>query len=307
MVKQIKKFEKVELNEANPLCSFAETDELKINASFYKLEFDKAFIKYGSISNFESNNISFPYHYFTMQISEKDVNWETTDNRGKKKEYITGKYSISYTPPFTQSSERTDDYFEFVSILIEPDEMLLKGKRNSNNNLKYKKMNNISDPHLEGIFRLLLSEVRSGNENGRIFINHLIALLSIHFIKNYTADNVDIIENISGLTKDNINKLESYIEKNLSENISIDILADELRINKFDLIKRFKNATNLTPYQFVLQKKLEHSKNMLYNPKHTISEIAHILNFTDQSHFTKSFKKMYAQTPDKFRKEFVIA
>jgi len=226
----MKVFKKEELNETNPICSFPVTDELKIEASFFKLDFDGMFIKYGTISNFDSNNISFPFHYFTMQISDKEVLWEVTDKDGAKSHHSTEKYSISYNPPHHPNSEKTDDYFEFVSILVEPEKLLSMAKKTENGNPSFEQMHNIADPHLEGIFRLLLSEVQSGNGNGKPFIDHLVSLLSIHFVENYTSKEKAIVENIGGLTKESIEKIESYVDDNLSENISIETLAKELGI-----------------------------------------------------------------------------
>lgn len=39
----------------------------------------------------------------------------------------------------------------------------------------------------------------------------------------------------------------------------------------------------------------------LNNFKYTLAEITYLLNFSDQSHFSNSFKEMYGVTPNKFR------
>jgi AraC family transcriptional activator of pobA len=45
------------------------------------------------------------------------------------------------------------------------------------------------------------------------------------------------------------------------------------------------------------------AKRLLINPDMAISEIADTLNFTDNSYFTKSFKRHVGQTPEEFRKQ----
>jgi len=66
----------------------------------------------------------------------------------------------------------------------------------------------------------------------------------------------------------------------MSENFKIEKLAEEFGISKFYFIKRFKSSTNVTPHH----------------------DITYMLNFSDQSHFSNSFKKIYGMTPREFRK-----
>jgi AraC family transcriptional activator of pobA len=47
------------------------------------------------------------------------------------------------------------------------------------------------------------------------------------------------------------------------------------------------------------------AKRLLINPNLTISEISALLNFSDNSYFTKSFKKHVGSTPEEFRKQIL--
>ncbi len=164
---------------------------------------------------------------------------------------------------------------------------------------------NINDPHLEHIFKLLLSEVQTGNKNGELFVENLVSLLSMHFIKNYANFDARLINNIDGFTKEEYEKISLYIDKNLNKRIKLDRLAKEMRIDKYNFIRKFKSSTDVTPYQFILQKKLERSRYLLQDFKYTLTEIAYLLSFSDQSHFSNSFKKMYGITPNEYRKTLV--
>ncbi len=88
----------------------------------------------------------------------------------------------------------------------------------------------------------------------------------------------------------------------MSESYKLEKLAGEFGISKFDFIKRFKSTTNITPHQFIIKKKLERSKNLLKEESLSLTDITYMLNFSDQSHFSNSFKKMYGMTPREFRK-----
>ena len=93
------------------------------------------------------------------------------------------------------------------------------------------------------------------------------------------------------LQKEEYEKILLYIDKNLNEKIMLDQLAKEIRIDKFNFIKKFKSSTNVTPHQFILQQKMERCKYLLKEVKYTLTDITYMLNFSDQAHFSHSFKK----------------
>ncbi|MCP4625203.1 MAG: helix-turn-helix transcriptional regulator, partial [bacterium] len=66
------------------------------------------------------------------------------------------------------------------------------------------------------------------------------------------------------------------------------------------------SSTNVTPHQFIMKKKLERSKNFLKEGSLTLTDITYMLNYSDQAHFSNSFKKMYGMTPREFRKTIKI-
>lgn len=55
---------------------------------------------------------------------------------------------------------------------------------------------------------------------------------------------------------------------------------------------------------YINRKKIEESKFLLQNTKLSILEIAIMLNFTDQSYFTKVFKKYTNLSPKQYRNQF---
>ena len=161
----------------------------------------------------------------------------------------------------------------------------------------------IKDPNLEHIFKLLLSEIQAGNQNGKLFLENIMSVLAFHFVKNYSKEQTsNLVENVSGLTSKELDRALYYIDKNMAENYSIESLAEEFGVSKFNFIKKFKASTNVTPHQFIIKKKLERSKNLLKEVSLSLTDITYMLNFSDQSHFSNSFKKMYGITPHEFRK-----
>ena len=239
---------------------------------------------------------------FLMNVGEDDICWKMPEKNGSEKTTIMKKNIIFFNPAGVVFSRNTEDRHEFLSVFVEPKKMISSAKIFFEKNVDFKEMYDIDDPHLEHILKLLLSEVRSENKNGSLFMENLTTLLSLHFLKNYAVSNSNLTDNIGGLTKMEYEKILVYVDRNLTEDLRLDHLAKEMVMDKFQLIRKFKSFAKITPYQFIMQKRLEHSRHLLKDPGHSLTEIAYMLNFSDQSHFSNSFAKMYGVTPDKFRK-----
>ncbi len=209
---------------------------------------------------------------------------------------------IFFNPANISFSRYTADHYEFILVLITPEKMISSASLVSNT-FTFTESYHIKDPNLEHTFKLLLSEIQAGNQNGKLFLENIMSVLTFHFVKNYSKEQTsNLIENVNGLTSKELEKVLCYIDKNMAENYSIKNLAEEFGVSKFNFIKKFKSSTNVTPHQFIIKKKLERSKNLLKEVSLSLTDITYMLNFSDQSHFSNSFQKMYGITPREFRK-----
>ncbi len=102
--------------------------------------------------------------------------------------------------------------------------------------------------------------------------------------------------------KDYTSNVLDYIENNYTENISIESISEHLNIARSYLYKLCKNASNLSPKEYLTKKRLLASKDMLMYTKNSITEIALACGFHDSSSFSKTFRKVEKQSPTEFRK-----
>lgn len=80
-------------------------------------------------------------------------------------------------------------------------------------------------------------------------------------------------------------------------------LAPEFELSEYQLIRRFKKAFGITPYAYQLCLRLESAKHQLTKGA-PIIDVALQHGFSDQSHFTRSFKRAYFLTPVQFIKQY---
>ncbi len=96
-------------------------------------------------------------------------------------------------------------------------------------------------------------------------------------------------------------KIRTFIDKNIYNDISLDDIASQFGITKMHVIRLFKQRYGITPIQYVLDKKISISKSLLRGTFMPIKEIASLLNYSNTQHFSGAFKKAVGCTPNKYR------
>ncbi len=95
-------------------------------------------------------------------------------------------------------------------------------------------------------------------------------------------------------------RLIECLEKNI-ENLSLEALAKQMDMSRYALIRLFKQYFGQTPHAYQLNKKVNQARELLKTGQ-DIAQLAHELEFTDQSHFHRVFKQHTGVTPKRFAK-----
>ncbi len=96
-----------------------------------------------------------------------------------------------------------------------------------------------------------------------------------------------------------ISRALDFISKHISDNLSLDNLADSLFISKYYLSRLFKEQTGTTPHQYILKKRLILSKRLI-EEELPINEVFSRCGFCDYTHFFRAFKQEYGITPKQY-------
>ncbi len=96
-----------------------------------------------------------------------------------------------------------------------------------------------------------------------------------------------------------------FILENFEQPISLDELQKEALLSKYHLVRLYRQVYGLTPYQHLLQKRIEKAKKLLsqdYSPTETAIQ----LSFSDRRAFAKVFKEMVGVPPSIFQQKLNI-
>ncbi len=100
-----------------------------------------------------------------------------------------------------------------------------------------------------------------------------------------------------------INKVLTYIDKNLDTELSLQKISNIAYYSPFHFHRLFKAITNETLNTYITRKRIESAAMMLIHKKAVkISEISNKYGFNNDSTFSRTFKKIYGQSPTEFRK-----
>jgi AraC-like DNA-binding protein len=105
-----------------------------------------------------------------------------------------------------------------------------------------------------------------------------------------------------GNEKARVASIIDIFREHLSENISLEELAQRFHCTSCHLIRSFKKERGLTPYAFLVHLRLERARELISQGRPLV-EAALETGFADQSHLTRHFKALYGISPGIFKRQ----
>jgi AraC family transcriptional regulator len=87
----------------------------------------------------------------------------------------------------------------------------------------------------------------------------------------------------------------------LAERISIETLAELAELSPFHFSRVFKQATEMTPLQFVTRERMLQAQQLIRETCRSLIEIALEVGYTSPSHFAQVFRRTVGMAPTRFR------
>lgn len=98
-------------------------------------------------------------------------------------------------------------------------------------------------------------------------------------------------------------ELKEMIQDHIDTNLSLKELSKDLDINPSYLSREFsRHFGNLSFGEYIRTQRIEKAKELMNDPALTLTGIAYLTGFSDQSHFTRIFKKHTGISPSAYRK-----
>ncbi len=101
---------------------------------------------------------------------------------------------------------------------------------------------------------------------------------------------------------DLMERAKKFIDDNYTQNINVFDVADAVFISEGYLSRNYAKKFNISPKQYILQKRISLAKNLLINSSLSSSEIALKVGFSNPQRFNDIFRKHIGLSPLEYRK-----
>jgi transcriptional regulator GlxA family with amidase domain len=103
---------------------------------------------------------------------------------------------------------------------------------------------------------------------------------------------------------DLIREAQTFIEENLGDKISFEVLAGKLAVSRRNFDRRFIKATGNTPVEYLQRVKVEAAKRALESGRKTVFEVMSDVGYADDKAFREVFKKLTGLSPLDYRAKY---
>ena len=256
-------------------------DRIPPKVEYHEHEFYEIFF-------FLSGDVSYIIEGSTYQLRPGDI-LLTNNEDIHKPEVRAGKpyerYVIWIHPDAIQSFHKLGD--DLTACFLDADGRRFKLIRPDSGTVTYLK--NLCE-------KIILTRKDNGFAKETLAYLYLCELL-VYLNRAYFALPDSIWEDVS--ENSSVNQVVSYINEHLSEELSLDRLANHFYVSKSYLSHKFKEYTGMTLYQFIIKKRLVVARNMLREGI-PVTTVCLQCGFNDYSNFLKQFKREFGRSPREF-------
>lgn len=158
------------------------------------------------------------------------------------------------------------------------------------------------DKHIASLILAMKDEIACGCPSGRLFDESISLALMTYIEGHFSVNRYARDDFPQGLSRVKLRRLKDFIMSNLNRDLSLDDLARVAELSPQYLCRTFKKAVGTTPYQYIVEARIEKAKEILLHGEQSIAETALEVGFSSQSHFSDSFRRVTGMSPRQFRR-----
>ena len=217
---------------------------------------------------------------------------------------LYSKSDLLITPADTTLSTQTDGDVEIVQIRIKDSFVRNVAEETLDKNSDHVELVpsfQTRDSQIEAIVTMLVTELHRESFGSQLYVDSLANVLALHLLRNYGTTKLQLPVYNGGLPQNQLLQVVDYIDAYLDNEIKLADLAQLLDISQFHFSRLFKQSLGLSPYQYLIQQRVELAKQLLKQSDKSITDIAFDCGFNSHSHLTTRFRQLTGTTPKAYR------
>lgn len=274
--------------------------------SVAKRSFDKYSLVYLTWSRYENDWPStIHFHSFTEFIFVANGEGELlTENDSHK--LVEGDIAIICpNTPHTETSQTKNclEYYIFAIENLTFDIITDSDSDLRNDVLVYNIDNMEGRKLLLALFKRAEAELANQKMYYEVYVQSLINEALIYILRKTHVKDIQITDNS---VPNECSFVKRYIDIHFGEKLSLNEIAKKSYFSKFYLIHSFKNHYGVTPYQYLLDKRLSEAATLLSSTNLSVTNVTISVGFSSASQLAKAFKEKYGCTPQHYRTQIQI-
>jgi AraC family transcriptional regulator len=148
---------------------------------------------------------------------------------------------------------------------------------------------------------MLLDALRDRATGSEVMYESLARIFLVKLIQRYGELRSEALDFSRGFTASHYKRVLDFVADNFAGPITIEEMARVAGLSPAHFSRLFKEVLGDSPYQFVMDYRVEQAKRMLVDPGRPMIDIALACGFANQAHFSRIFKRLTGKTPRSFR------
>ena len=209
-----------------------------------------------------------------------------------------GVYPANISKSFVWNSEA-----EFLILYLKPSllKQLSEEAWGKDNIELIPQLTEFFDPLIVNMALALKNAFESDALGSRLYADSMANALGIHLLSKYFIRQESTVNKYKGrLSKHQLKQVLDYMKQHLDRKLSLTELAMVVRLSSYHFAHLFKQSMGISPHQYHIKCRIERAKELLRRENIAIKDIAQIVGFSSQGHFTYHFKRLTGITPNFF-------
>ncbi|MEG4105680.1 AraC family transcriptional regulator [Microcoleus sp. S13_C5] len=219
---------------------------------------------------------------------------------GRRESHRVGDGSILLIPAQIEHGGNWDKEINFTLLMLEPTHIVqIAHEFVDTDRVNLVPLFNEPDALIHQIGLALLSELKSEGVGTRLYADSMATALWVHLLKKYSTQ--PLRESTHSVGNNQLRPAIEFINENLDKDLKLAEIAAVVNMSQFYFARMFKQFMGISPHQYVVQRRIERSQQLLAKTQLSVAQIACQVGFSNQSHFTAQFRKATGITPKGYR------
>ncbi|HEY6980750.1 AraC family transcriptional regulator [Reyranella sp.] len=148
--------------------------------------------------------------------------------------------------------------------------------------------------------RAIASELE-GEAPDPLFVESLGHSIIVKYMRQFSTRGIDAPRS-SGLSRERLRRVVDYIESNLGDALTLDIIAEVACLSPYHLSRSFRRTTGIGLHRYVVQRRIDRARQLVLSTDLAVSQIAVAVGFDSPAAFATRFRQFTGQSPSSLRR-----